>query len=177
MLEEGRILFEGSPDEIQSSRDETVQQFIQGLEKHYDELTGLPSHLAGAQSYKKEMARLYNHAIAFSLILITVQNLEQINQDLGHAVGQTALKNFALQLQRNIRITDTCSRYGLNKILLVLANTDKHQAVTFCDNLAQRIKGSQILESIPQSGFCFAVRAGIVEAQKGSQIEDVLNGV
>lgn len=175
MLEGGNILFEGTPEEIQRSEDTIVQQFLQGLEGRHDELTGLPSHLFGERRFREEMVRLRNHRIAFSLVLLTVRNMEQINQQLGHKIGQMALKNFATQLQKHIRFTDTCSRFGLNKILLVLSNTDKAQAHNFCDKLSRNIRGEQIIDILPDPDFCFTVSAGVVEAEPGSRIEHVLS--
>lgn len=175
MLEDGKIFFEGTPEEIQGSEDAVVQQFLQGLEGRQDELTGLASHLAGERRFREEMVRLRNHKIAFSLVLLTVQNMDQINQKLGHKTGQMALKNFATQLQKHIRFTDTCSRFGLNKILLVLSNTDKEQARRFCDKLSRYIRGEQIIDILPDPEFCFTVTAGVVEAETGSRIEHVLS--
>jgi len=174
MLEEGRIFFEGTPEEIQGSEDAVVQQFLQGLEGRHDELTGLASHLAGERRFREEMERLRNHKIAFSLVLLTVRNMDQINKMLGHKTGQMALKNFATQLQKHIRYTDTCSRFGLNKILLVLSNTDKNQANSFCEKLSRHIRGEQIIDILPDPDFCFTVTAGVVEAEPGSRIEHVL---
>ncbi len=174
MLEEGKILFEGTADEIQYTEDALVRQFITGLETRRDDLTGLASQQASERKFREEMLRLQSHQIAFSLVLLTVQNLENIIESIGYKASQLALKNFAAQLQHHIRITDTCSRYGMNKILLVLANTNKEQARAFCTKLAKLIKAEDLIEIMPQPNACFTVSAGVVEAQKGSNIEQVL---
>lgn len=174
MLENGRILFEGSPDEIQRTKDPMIQDFIQGMESGRDELTGLASQITGAKRIRMEMARLRSDQVAFSLILLTIRNIEEINQKLGRKAGQTAIKNFATQLNEHIRITDTCSRYGINKILLVLSNTDLSRAQRFCDKLSREIQDFAILDIMPDPDFCLTVSAGIVEADQGSKIEQIL---
>lgn len=174
MLEDGRILFEGTPEEIQHTEDPVVRQFTTGLESQRDELTGLASQQAGDRKFREEMMRLQSHQIAFSMVLLTVQNIDQINETLGRKAGQTALKNFAVQVQRQIRITDTCSRYGLNKILLVLSNTTREQARAFCGKLGRQIKGESILAFMPEVNICFTVGVGIVEAQRGNTIDNIL---
>ncbi|RPJ07451.1 MAG: diguanylate cyclase, partial [Deltaproteobacteria bacterium] len=78
------------------------------------------------------------------------------------------------QVQRQIRITDTCSRYGLNKILLVLSNTTRKQARAFCGKLGRQIKGESILAFMPEANICFTVGVGIVEAQRGNTIDNIL---
>jgi phospholipid/cholesterol/gamma-HCH transport system ATP-binding protein len=174
MLESGQILFEGTADEIQYTEDVLVRQFITGLESRRDDLTGLASQQAGERKFREEMLRLRSHQIAFSLVLLTVQDLDKIIESVGYKASQVALKNFATQLQHHIRITDTCSRYGMNKIMLVLANTNKEQALAFCTKLTRVIKADDIMEIRPHSNTCFTVHAGIVEAEKGSNIEQVL---
>ena len=174
MLEEGKILFEGTADEIQYTEDPLVRQFITGLESRRDDLTGLASQQAGERKFREEMLRLQSHQIAFSLVLLTIQDLDKIIESVGYKASQLTLKNFAAQLQHHIRITDTCSRYGMNKILLVLANTNKEQARAFCTKLAKVIKAEDIMDILPQPNTCFTISAGVVEAQRGSHIEQVL---
>ena len=174
MLEEGRILFEGRPEEIQSVIDPVVQNFIQGLETRHDILTGMAPRPAGEKKYLEEMARLQRHQIAFSVILFSLDNLDEINKKVGHVAGQTVLKKFATELQRHLRLTDTCSRYGLNKIMAILPNTSLDQAQRVCAKLTREIKIREIVEIASLPGFCFSVSAGFAEVQDGRLLEDVL---
>jgi phospholipid/cholesterol/gamma-HCH transport system ATP-binding protein len=174
MLEAGRILFEGTPEEIQQVSDPKVQQFVQGLESRHDVLTGMAPQPQGEQRFREEMARLQRHQTAFSLIILTLENLDDINEKAGYATGQTLLKNFAKNLRKRLRISDTCSRYGLNKIIAVLPNTDKEQAHLTCVKLAKELKTEKILEVKPYPGFYFAVSAGFAEAQENDPIEQVI---
>ena len=174
MLEAGRILFEGTPEEIQQVSDPKVQQFVQGLESRHDVLTGMAPQPQGEQRFREEMARLQRHQTAFSLIILTLENLDDINEKAGYTTGQTLLKNFAEELRKRLRISDTCSRYGLNKIIAVLPNTNKEQARLTCVKLANELKTKEILEMKPYPGFYFAVSAGFAEAQENDPIEQVI---
>jgi len=62
MLDEGKIRFEGSPEEIQQAPDEIVQQFIQGLETPHDALTGMATQAQGERKFQEEMARCPHRA-------------------------------------------------------------------------------------------------------------------
>lgn len=93
MLDEGKIRFEGSPDELQRCSDSVVQLFIQGLEKPRDALTGMASPQEGQRKFHEELARLQRHQIGFSVVMLTIENLEEINTKMGHVVGQTLLKH------------------------------------------------------------------------------------
>jgi phospholipid/cholesterol/gamma-HCH transport system ATP-binding protein len=173
MLDEGRILIEGTPAEIQQTADPKVQQFIRGLESRHDDLTGLHTQPQGEQRFSEEMAKLQRHQIAFSIILLTIKNMEEI-ETIGHATAQNILKIFSAQILKHLRITDICSRFGLNKILIVLPNTDNDQARQVCAKLAKDVKANEITGILPHSEFCFSVDAGFAEAQQDVQIENVL---
>lgn len=174
MLQDGRVLFEGSPDEVQQTSEKEVLEFIRGLESRHDSLTGISPQPQGEKRFRQEMARLNRHQVAFSIILFTMDNLDEVNEKAGHLAGQTLLKNFATELQSHLRITDTCSRYGLNQIMAVLPNTDMEQARMTCAKLARNMKIREMLEAEMEPGFCFKVSAGFAEAEKESDLERIL---
>ncbi len=83
-------------------------------------------------------------------------------------------KNFSNEVQQRLRITDTCSRYGMNKIMVILPNTRAEQTENVCQKLEDEIKASDIIENSPKSGFCFSVSAGYTQAGKDSKLEELL---
>jgi phospholipid/cholesterol/gamma-HCH transport system ATP-binding protein len=174
MLYEGKIWFQGKPEEIQRSSDPIIQNFIHGLESHDDEMNGMATTKKTLRRYDEAMVHLERHKIAFSLIILTLNNLDELNEKLGFVVSQTVLKNFISAVRKKINITDSCSLYGLNKIMLVLSSTNMEQAREFCTKLAKEIRGNNIIEIQPYPGFCFTVSAGFAEAQKGSSFKEVL---
>ena len=157
MLDEGKILVQGTPGEIQSSSDPGVQQFIHGLQSSQDELTGLANLPQLEIKFKEEMERLRRHQIAFALVIFSFQNLNEIKDKMGPLAAQSVLNNFAVQIKHHIRFIDICSRYGLDEIILLLPNTNFEQAQSACDKLTRKIKGSEILEIAPYPDFCFSV--------------------
>ena len=174
MLYEGKIWFQGKPEEIQQSSDPVIQNFIHGLESNNDEMNGMATTKKTQQRYQEAMVHLERHKIAFSLIILTLNNLDELNEKLGFVVSQTVLKNFVSAVRKKISITDSCSMYGLNKIMLVLSSTNLEQAREFCTKLAKEIRGTNIVDVQPYPGFCFTVSAGFAEAQKGSSFREVL---
>ncbi|MBU0698755.1 MAG: diguanylate cyclase, partial [Proteobacteria bacterium] len=158
----------------QQTSDPVVQDFIHGLESGHEKITGIESQYLGEKRVKEEMARLQRHDTAFSLIVFTVQNLDEINEKLGPTAGLTVIKNLAGKLQILTRLTDTCYRFGLNKIILVLPNTNKEQARVLCEKLAGQMKGKDILGASLDPGFCFFISAGYTEGQKQVPYEELL---
>ena len=178
MLNEGQIRFEGSPEEIQQSADPVVRSYIRGLESPHDELTGVASQSLGQRRLTQEMFRLQRHNRPFSIVLLSVENLEDVDRIAGHVAGQTALKNFANFVKNNIYLTDICFRYDMNKIMVVLPDTDVDQARLFCDKLSRNLDTDAIFDASEQRrGLCFAVSAGIAQAKGDGQIESMLSDV
>ena len=174
MLDEGLIRFQGSPEEIQQAPDEVVQQFIQGLETPHDELTGMDTQAQGERKFQEEMVRLESHQITFSVISFTVQNLDQVNEKLGHVTGQTVVKNLASRVKQQLEITDTCSRYGMNKIMVVQHNAKMDKARKFCIKLARELRVCDFIEGECHPGLTLWITAGFAEAQEGSPLKEVL---
>jgi len=174
MLDEGKIRFEGSPEDIQHCTDSVVQLFIQGLEKPRDALTGMATPLQGERKLQEEMARLQHHQIAFSVVMITIENLDEINLQMGHVVGQTLLKNFAVQIKQRLDITDSCSRYSLDRILVVLHNADIEDARRFATRLERELRFEDLLATGNRDGFRIRISAGYAQAEEDSMIKEIL---
>lgn len=174
MLEEGRIVFEGSPEKIQQTWDPVVQNFIHGLERGHEKISGIESHYQGEKRIKEEMARLQLFDTPFSIIIFTVENLNEINEKFGPTAGITIITNLANELQILTRPTDTCYRFGLNKIILLLPNTNKEQTHALCEKLAKQMKGKDIFGLMPHPGFCLFISASFTQGQKELSYEEML---
>jgi phospholipid/cholesterol/gamma-HCH transport system ATP-binding protein len=175
MLDEGRIVFEGGPDEIQEATAPEVKNFIQGLESPRDDLTGIASQSIGQNRLLQEMSRLQRYQIPFSIVLLAMDNLEDVDRIAGHVVGQTVFKVFANHVTQSTYITDTCFRFDINKILVVLPDTNEDQARDFCRKLARTMRSHALFGAIESvKGFCYSVSAGVAQAQQGIGLDELI---
>lgn len=174
MLDEGKVLFDGSPEEIQADDRPVVQEFIRGEESHHDGVPGMVPLNRGELRFREEMARLLRYQIPFSIILLTIENMDDINARIGHMAGQTLLRTFAGKVQGHLRVIDTCSRCGLNRMMVILAGSDLEQARMIGARLSKEMSRDEIITIQQSPEFCFDVTAGFVEIRKESRLEDVL---
>lgn len=175
MLDEGRIVFEGGPDEIQEATAPEVKNFIQGLESPRDDLTGIASQSIGQNRLLQEMSRLQRYQIPFSIVLLAMDNLEEVDRIAGHVVGQTVFKVFANHVTQSTYITDTCFRFDINKILVVLPDTNEDQARDFCRKLARTMQSHALFGAIESvKGFCYSVSAGVAQAKQGTGLDELI---
>jgi phospholipid/cholesterol/gamma-HCH transport system ATP-binding protein len=174
MLNEGRILFEGSPEEIQRTAVPEIRNFIYGYEDGKETLTGKRHQPYVERRFLQEMVRLLNHNIAFSLVIFTFENIDQIHEHAEHIAGQTVIENLALIIRRKITITDSCFRFGLDKIVLLISNADRAHARAFCESLAGEIQGADLIGLKPNPEFCFSISVGFAQATQNSSLETLL---
>jgi len=175
MIDEGRIRFEGTPEDIQRASDREVRNFIEGLESPRDELTGIASQSIGQQHLRQEMSRLQRHQIPFSIVLMAMDNLEDFDRIAGHVASQTVFKLFADHVIQNSYVMDTCFRYAINKIMVVLPETNEEQARSFCLKISRTMRHSALFDSFDAvQGICYSASAGVVQAQPDSGLEELI---
>jgi len=87
---------------------------------HYDSLTLLPNRVLFLDRLKKAIksAQRYNNQIA--LLFIDLDHFKEINDSLGHEVGDYILQESASRLQSKIRKSDTVSRLGGDEFTIIL---------------------------------------------------------
>jgi len=103
-----------------------------------DALTGLHNRRALDQRLQDEVARACRARQPLSCLFIDIDFFKQINDQHGHACGDTALVRMAQRLRSVLRGNDIAARFGGDELLVLLPATDAAAAV----HLAQRIRES-----------------------------------
>jgi len=174
MLDEGRIIFAGTPEALRHSPDPVVQQFIGGVGAVVAEPTAMADPAVIERCFSKEMNSAAPGHTAFTMICLTLDNLAEINRRFGFMSGQTTMKNLLEGVCGLLRTTDTCARVGLNKVIVILSGATLEEAAAFSAKLGTVLKGREILDGGPVPDFCLAISAGFAEAGRGSRLEDLL---
>jgi phospholipid/cholesterol/gamma-HCH transport system ATP-binding protein len=174
MLDEGKIIFEGPPEDLQNVDNPMIHEFITGLQHPRDELTGLGTMNTGKQKYMEAMARLTESRAVFSIIVLTLESMDEINEHAGHVKGQMILKNFSSEVQQHIRKIDSCSRRGLKQLMIVRQDAGADDARQFCFRLAKDLRAERIINGVLPGPPVLNVSAGFSEAPLGASFDAVL---
>jgi diguanylate cyclase (GGDEF)-like protein len=85
---------------------------------HYDALTDLPNRVLFREQLDREFKNV-KPGEQFALLYIDVDEFKDINDSLGHSVGDEFLKSLALRLQDCIRGTDFVARLGGDEFAII----------------------------------------------------------
>jgi diguanylate cyclase (GGDEF)-like protein/PAS domain S-box-containing protein len=106
-----------------------------------DSLTGLANHRRLFEVLQSEICRTKRTERQFSLVLLDLDALKEINDRFGHSVGNRALCRLAQVLTDCCRSVDTAARQGGDEFALVLPETGSSAAMLvarrICDLLAK----------------------------------------
>lgn len=114
----------------------TEQKNILDYQTHYDSLTGLPNRVLFNDRLQHliEVAKRKN--ATFALLFVDLDRFKQINDSLGHVIGDKVLQIISKRLQRIIRKEDTISRLGGDEFTILAQSLKKGEDASV---LAQKI--------------------------------------
>ena len=128
-----------------------------------DELTGLPNRRA---FYAGAETRLTDAPQEFQgLLLLDLDRFKEVNDSLGHLVGDQLLIEIGLRLTRALRDNDLLARLGGDEFAILLADSTPERAVAVADKLRAVVAEPCTLEGIQlrtdvSIGMCFAPEHG-----------------
>jgi len=93
-----------------------------------DHLTGLPNRQAFVERCLAELSRSRRFQRPFTLILLDGDQFKQLNDQQGHAAGDTALRATARILVEAVRQYDLVARLGGDEFVVLLPEIDPGQA-------------------------------------------------
>ncbi|MEX1198507.1 MAG: diguanylate cyclase [Pseudohongiellaceae bacterium] len=98
---------------------QTAIQKMSYLAQH-DALTGLPNRVLLTERLTQALGLAERHYNQVALLFLDMDNFKQVNDSLGHAVGDQLLKDVAENIVACVRTTDTVSRHGGDEFVILL---------------------------------------------------------
>jgi diguanylate cyclase (GGDEF)-like protein/PAS domain S-box-containing protein len=113
---------------------------------HYDALTNLPNRLFLFTRIEHALAHARRHDRKVALLLLDIDRFKNINDSLGHAVGDELLLHFAQRLVGRIRWDDTIARLGGDEFVVLLEDIREAEEVgSVAQDLIDRFRAPFIL--------------------------------
>lgn len=137
-----------------------------------DQLTQIANRRGLMQAFDAERARLERSGAPLSIGLLDVDNFKRLNDDLGHAAGDTALKTLAAVVSKTLRPTDLVARYGGEEFVVLLPDTPLEEGEQILTRLQRSLTGSLFMHEQRQVFVTFS--AGVTAYRAGERIEVAL---
>ncbi|MBF4692693.1 bifunctional diguanylate cyclase/phosphodiesterase [Fusibacter ferrireducens] len=112
--------------DIIKKRDHNISQLA-----YYDSLTGLPNRVHVNNFIDETISK--KKVPFFGLLYIDIDNFKNINDTLGHAFGDSFIKQLSIELKKQLQPDDLLSRYTGDEFLIYLQRSTR-------DHLWQEIK-------------------------------------
>ncbi len=130
---------------------ESLAELIGGLERtaSIDHLTGLANRGAFDASVAREMQRARRTGGALCVVVLDIDHFKAVNDRLGHAAGDAALRRCADVLASECRGVDLPARFGGEEFVVALPDTALPEARRFAERVRARIETATAVDAAP----------------------------
>ena len=105
-----------------------------------------------------------------TLLLVDIDHFKQINDKLGHAAGDRALRLVSRCTLDMLRAHDVAGRHGGDEFVLLLRRTTPQEAMQVAERLVAHLQLQSHAHALPRLSLSF----GIVQMRSGENIDDTL---
>lgn len=176
IIDQGRILFQGVPMDLEQSEDQNVHDFIHSQEIMKNEIIGLRTRIDLERAYKSSIKSSFLDD-SFLVLLLTLENCEQIMERVGFLVSQKVISTLTEMLYKYIQVEGTIfARYTQNRILCILPKTTKETALSFCHKISTELQEKSFVQrsKYPRSCVNFEITAGLAQGSQNMELPDLV---
>lgn len=107
---------------------------------NFDGLTGLPNRNMFHDRLHHEIIKSKRANLPLALLLLDLDGFKEVNDTLGHDVGDTLLRQTAVRINECVRDSDTVARLGGDEFIIILPELhDKHHIHTIAENIIKTL--------------------------------------
>ena len=142
-------------DQLNTSFDDLSQRASE------DPLTGLANRGTFDRTLEREFARSQADECPLSLLLLDVDHFKHFNDQNGHPVGDTLLRDLCNLLSSEARRRDTVARYGGEEFAFILPDAGELEGLQVAERLQSRIRQTRFVGGESQPGGHLTVSIGL----------------
>lgn len=101
---------------------------------HYDALTGLPNRMLFYETLEKTLGLALGNRWPVAVMFIDLDHFKNVNDTLGHAIGDELLRQLSNRLSQCVRIRDTVGRLGGDEFAVILVMKEGQQGAAVVAN-------------------------------------------
>lgn len=116
-----------------------------------DPLTGLYNRRYMEDALERYVSLAERNGAATTVLMMDLDNFKRLNDEFGHAMGDTVLRDVAAQLIGGLRPSDVVCRYGGEELLVILPDCGMADAQIKAEALRLRVQGLTEIHGAPIS--------------------------
>ena len=179
-LSEGKIIFQGTPEQFEEFDHPFIDEFVQSLEDFQEHLTGIQSKRQFRARNQMGLRRKRPQE-SYVVALFTLQDFDQLSEHLGHTRGQEVLNAMGTYLNKHFGAGGGFSaRQSKNQFTTFLPFSNLNEAERILKKFALDLQ-EEGLHTIQAEAhisqdicFPFAILAGFAESKAGGEEIDLV---
>ena len=120
-----------------------MQRRVEAIIRHqasHDQLTGLPNRLLFNERLSLALANAHQNAEMLAVIFLDLDRFKNVNDTLGHPVGDLLLQGVSRRLTNCLRVGDSIARWGGDEFTVLLYNINSpEEATLICQKIIQSL--------------------------------------
>lgn len=136
-----------------------------------DPLTGVLNHGEIETQFNNAIARRQGNSDPISILMLDLDHFKQVNDNYGHAVGDTTLKHFAkILMDSAVEEKALVGRWGGEEFVIVCRDKDAEAANAMAENLRQKVEAYQFPDI-----FHITCSIGVTELKAEDEFKEAFN--
>lgn len=134
----------------QKKSEQTLRRQQQALQHlaHHDQLTGLPNRLKLIETVGKAIDEAVDHGTQLAVLFVDLDHFKDINDSLGHSVGDQLLIAISQRLKKSVRAADMVARLGGDEFTVLIRNLkDQQGAIEVGEKILDAFREPVIIDS------------------------------
>lgn len=136
-----------------------------------DALTGLPNRLVFEERIDSIIRQADRYGYPLTLAALDLDHFKDVNDTMGHLMGDRVLQQVSRALQSQIRTSDLLVRMGGDEFLLLLPNTDMSAARNLGERLCRAVECLNITAGRTKLGISIGLAEWQAEMSKHQWLE------
>ena len=181
-LYQQKIVFQGTPEELEHFEHPFKDEVIQSLEGLQQELTSLYSKRQFKVRYYAQLRRDTSEK-SYVVAVFTLEGMDDVIAALGHEAAQEAIRCMSVLINKHFgAVGGFSARRGMNEFMTVLPYSDIAEAEDILKDFIEDFRGQGIQDISARalkraaSGGCveFSIRVGLAQGQPIAGIDSVI---
>ena len=110
------------------------------IQATHDELTGLPNRYLYTDRMHQAVSLAQRNDQNFAVLLLDLDRFKEINDTLGHGLGDKVLKKLSARMHAGMRESDTIARIGGDEFSIILINVDQASAEAIAKKIVKLLE-------------------------------------